>query len=911
MISFSASYNERSWAIDLIARLKLLAAQYNRSIQSVGGEQTISAEGGSLFPDVLLFGDRATARILQGWELKLPDTDINDQDFRQNAEDKARALGLDSFLLWNVSYARLYVRDASTDRFIIENEWNELADITSRQSVFPNRQRWECLAAEIVSYLNDLFDRGTLEGRQFIDAYRSGGITGLIMENVSLVANALSTEAQKDATFRAQTTLWWDKHQEEYSGTTKETVLAQAIISNWIGKFLFAHILRETDTRARYIEDIREETTPADALALFRQLSQDCDFWTIFADALGLAILPDKLWRELKQFNRLLADLRVGAIDQAQLADVMETTVEAARRKLRGQYPTPTELAQLLVRLCVRNTIEDRVLDPCCGSGTIARAALEQKLNAGVLPNDASGSVFAGDLDPQAAQIATFALAKPSLMNVPLRIFQRNIFCLTPSTEICFRNPTDGTQFSEELGEFQAIVSNLPFVAQSGRQHYRVDIQSVAATLNRNNLAISGRADIAAYLPFVLHPLLAVRGRLGIIMTNAWLGTDWGNAFYEAIRHYYDLKCVITSGAGRWFQNSDVVTNILVMEKKAHPKQISGDVSFVVLKRPLEALADDESQSIAAAQIELGQTQNDTMTIRAVSPDTLSLFRKYGLGGNAQFVNCDWILHFPLTRLNSLFTIRRGERRGMNRLFYPGPNHGIETDYIRPLAKNISDFQRLCGTAAKEAFSCSRSEEELQDLNHHGALRWIERFRTSSNISRLSRPNARWYEMKTDTMTELVMSINYGERLFVARLDPPAFVDQRLIRLDPKMDVDMGLCHALLNSSISMFIIEGLGFGRGLGALDLNKNRIEDYMHMLNPSLLDQHQAQQVKNAFLPLLNRDICSSIADELEQQDRQFFDDAIISAYGLTISRESIYECLRTLVGIRLTANQSPRP
>lgn len=69
-----AVYNERSWAIDLIGYLKGIAHNENRAVRDVSGEQTITDISGSLFPDVLLFGDRDTARILQGWELKLPDT---------------------------------------------------------------------------------------------------------------------------------------------------------------------------------------------------------------------------------------------------------------------------------------------------------------------------------------------------------------------------------------------------------------------------------------------------------------------------------------------------------------------------------------------------------------------------------------------------------------------------------------------------------------------------------------------------------------------------------------------------------------------------------------------------------------------------------------------------------------------
>ncbi len=401
-----------------------------------------------------------------------------------------------------------------------------------------------------------------------------------------------------------------------------------------------------------------------------------------------------------------------------------------------------------------------------------------------------------------------------------------------------------------------------------------------------------------------MHPLLAEQGRLGIIITNAWLGTDWGDAFYKLLGRYYDFKSVITSGAGRWFQNSEVVTNILILEKKSSPERESGNIQFVVLTRPLEEMSEGEAVQIAAAQIELGQTQNETMTIRTVSPLSLERYRKFGLGGNAQFVNCDWVLELPLTTLKDHFKIRRGERRGMNALFYPKVGHGIEADYIKPLAKSPTNFNRLSGAAAKEAFSCSKTEAELNALGHTGALNWISHFKTPENISKLGTSSQFWYEMKADTLTDLVMFINYGDRLFVGRLDPPAFVDQRMVRLEPITQIDVELCHALLNSTIAMFLIEGMGFGRGLGALDLNKDRIEEYMHILDFTQLDQAQKDSIKSAFAPLLQRDIME-VADELDQRDRQAFDDTIIDAFGLNLSRQQLYECVLSLMEIRLTA------
>ena len=123
-----AGYNERSWAIDLIGHLKQIAHNEVRAVRDVSGEQTVSDLSGSLFPDVLLFGDRDTARILQGWELKFPDTDIADYEFFDNAELKARMLGLDSFVLWNVRYARLFALDAEQDEYVLHTEWTDLGD---------------------------------------------------------------------------------------------------------------------------------------------------------------------------------------------------------------------------------------------------------------------------------------------------------------------------------------------------------------------------------------------------------------------------------------------------------------------------------------------------------------------------------------------------------------------------------------------------------------------------------------------------------------------------------------------------------------------------------------------------------------------------------------------------------------
>lgn len=107
--------NERAWAVDLISEINRLASQRCRRIQSAGGEWGVSATGSGnmLFPDVLLFGDPSRSAVLQGWELKLPETPVTDSALLDNAQEKCRRLGLSSFLVWNARDAVLYrVEDA-------------------------------------------------------------------------------------------------------------------------------------------------------------------------------------------------------------------------------------------------------------------------------------------------------------------------------------------------------------------------------------------------------------------------------------------------------------------------------------------------------------------------------------------------------------------------------------------------------------------------------------------------------------------------------------------------------------------------------------------------------------------------------------------------------------------------------
>lgn len=913
-MTYRVNYNERSWAIDVIGCIKTYLDKKNKTIQDAGGEQTLSTEGGSLFPDVLLFGDKKLARILQGWELKMPDTPINDKEFIENAAKKAEILGLDSFLLWNVTYAHLYLLDHETKKFILYKEWDDLHTIKSRKEVQNKREEWEKLIIKIIDDLNNLFEYGKLEGKRFIDAYRSGGITSFIFDNSKHLEEKLEKQSKKDSKFRSELLIWGSRYKSEYGGREQKpvSVLSRVILSNWIGKFLFAHILSGFDQRAHMVFDIIDETTPNEALDIFKEISENCNFWTIFSDSLGLDLIPTYSWNHILQFNNLLKDLNIGAIDQKQLSDILESTVDVSVRKLRGQYPTPYVLAKLLVLLAVKNPESGRVLDPCSGSGTIIRAALEQKIEATGRDNT-SKLIFASDQDHQANQITTFALTKPELINLPIRVFNQDVFNLHPQLDVRFRDPRNGKEFIERLGVFDSIISNFPFVSQDGRKQYKEAIEKVSSYLDNQGLKLSNKSDVFAYIPFSLYPLLNENGILGIIISNAWLGTDWGDEFFNILTQFYHLKTVVTSGAGRWFQNSEIVTNILILEKKKDLKE-SLETNFIILKKPLCDLEDQDNLLLVAAQIELGSLHDgESLSIHNVTLKKIKKFSQYGLRGTMQFISCDWILDLPLIPLNNILSISRGERRGWNEMFYPEKNHGIENKYIKSVLRNSKGLKGYLAYPDQDAFSCSEDIDILEKY-YPGAYNWIKKFENAKNTDNiplpvsLARPKMHWYEMNSDKLSDFVFSINFNKRLFISKFTEPSFADQRLVCMKVKEQYveDIDLIHAILNSAITYLFIEGMFFGKGLGALDLNQSRFKKYMHILDPLSLSPDKKKRIKELFTPLLNRDV-EDIYDELEILDRKKFDQCILDSFNINIPLEQIYSDLLNLVDLRQTSLQ----
>lgn len=841
--------NERAWAIDVISEINRLSAAKSRPVRSAGGEWSVAAEAQDtvIFPDVLLFGDPTLTAVIQGWELKMPDTPVTDGEFLGKAEEKARALGLGSFIVWNVREAVLYVAAAGV--FKPERSWS-CRGITNRADIQLHRDRWIALLEEILDTVNDFLEKGQLAEKIPIDKQMSVVVIAIVDRCQGRLALHLKECAGMSREWRTEVSAWWRDISYEYPVADSWRVLAADILLHWIHRFLFAHYLKRYVSDAQKVDSLNLSETPSvdQAERVFAELSGRHDYAQLFQPRSGSKLIPKSIWTDLLAFNGFLCSARIDGVDQELLHAVLNAVRQTSQRKAAGQFCTPRPLADLLVRLTL-DDVRVPVLDPCCGTGTIAKAVISFKREQGMDAADALSTTWASDKYPLPLQFATLALASGEAPAHTLRIFQHDLATLVTGQRISFVDAVNGRPIRERLAKFPCIVLNPPFVRFEDWGRYNPAASQIASFVSATtDVQLDAKSDLFAPLILHLWRLIATNGRVGVVVSNAWLGADWGVIFRKALLKLFAVETVVISANGRWFKDAKVVTNLLVLRRRAAPTQPDGveRTTFAAINRPIELWTKDTISEIADAIIRADAPNSPLVSVNHVTAKRLDVCDILGLSWSAHFVDLAWIdkISSALIPANQFFDVKRGERRGWDELFFPPADAGIEPCYLRPVLKTSSDASRLRARPNGKAFCCSATLDELRRLGHVKALRWIERFAKARNEKGhllpgiLNRSGMRWYEMRPETVADLAAAMNYDTRLFFLRLTPRAFVNQRLIRFTtkPGILVDLDLWHALLCSLMGCFYIEALGFGRGLGALDLNASKFAKQLRLLNPT---------------------------------------------------------------------------
>jgi hypothetical protein len=902
------AYNEPAWNQDVATHITIWASSANSPIKSAGGQYGTEDAEGKLFPDVLLFGDGAGSLVIQGWELKFPDTAITDQELLRNAIRKAETLSLPSFVVWNVCEAALWVKSGSA--WESRHSWS-LGSRPTRDEV--HSADWRRLLDEMLGDISDFITAGTIRTAAPIDILSSETFSGFVRRHSNAVRAEISAEVGTDAGFRDDVAAWWDTRRDEATGADRDEVLANGILISWIARIVLAHVIRTVNTGAAIVDDIGRTSSVDDALEVFGQIASTSDYQSVFRAHLGEYLLPQSTWEEAVEINEFLKSIRLRGIDPRLLDSLLGVVTKSARKEA-GQFSTPRSLATLMAGLAISN-VSLPFIDPCCGTGTVARAALDLKQRLGLSGSSATETVWASDKFEGPLRLATLAMSVPENRSQVLQVFKCDAASLHVGMPLDLTDPDNGEIVKRFLPEIDALASNLPFVKQDRIDALNPGLRNrVNEMLESEGLSLEGKSDLYAYLPFALRNVMASNGRLVLLTSNSWLSSEWGQSFFAALETCFRVVAIVISGHGRWFADVKVVTTLIILEMPTM-SGASHDIRFIVTEMGLDELTATPSDLDATvAAVRSGQGQRGRVRVATTTRESRALARDKGLSITANFAGVGWLssLRDNLVPVSDHLDVGRGRRRGWNPMFIPEHGHGIEEEYLFPLLKSSkgADYE---ATPDAEAFCCSRSEAELENLGHTGALNWINTFRNQRNgkgrplpevLAESAPSGGFWFEMRTDgAMADMTISLNPGSRLFVSRLTERSFVDQRLIALRGSSQTDLDLCHALLNSVVGQFLLEAAGFGRGDGALDLHSDAVKKRLQMLDPSTPTGQQRTNILTAFEPVRSRAVLP-VPQELEDKARSEFDREVARAFGFENSLEGIRSSLLELYNIRHT-------
>ncbi len=417
----------------------------------------------------------------------------------------------------------------------------------------------------------------------------------------------------------------------------KLPTLSMVVLTDWVFKIIFAHILKKHFNEAKEIENIERSTSIADAMEILTSISQKCNFWNIFSPNLGQQYISVTAWSELTELNQFLSTVNIEAIEIEILHQLLQSTIATAKRKVAGQFSTPKKLADLLTRL----TIDDKtkiVIDPCCGTGTIIKQAYELKEEYEINSDAILDSIWASDKHSFPIQLSTLSMSKPSNIGRIINVFGSDVIELNQGDTIEFRNPNNGEIVEKEFPTVDYVVSNLPFIKSKEMKvlnPHIVDINEWIKEETETTESLSGKSDIFAYIPFYLHQFLSENGKIGLILSNAWMGTDYGEIFLELFQKFFKVELVVISGKGKWFDNADVVTTILVASKKDPQILTSNDseISFCTLNEELEEIDDIRTLSDNI----IVNTESENLTINRYSLTQINSFESFGIPWSGYF----------------------------------------------------------------------------------------------------------------------------------------------------------------------------------------------------------------------------------------------------------------------------------
>lgn len=962
--------NERDWAGQLISWIKSAIDRKTTIFQDATNDTGVKMKSGrTKFPDILLFIDKTSGVIFNGWELKFPDTAVDDTIMLENALEKAHKLHSDSFVTWNGAEAIIWhINDEeyTLDGLSKLKVYPKVSTINSREDLADPvkfaqhepllKERTE----EILHDLDSLYRNGALKpaldiSKNIISAVREASTIIIPQFQEAIIQEKGSNRAFRDEfnkwkIYESSTLKILESSSRKKEYVIPEQVLAKFTFYNLIGKTIFYLTLCENLSGELEPITFDENESSKDLLNSYFDKAKKIDYQAIFrpyfTDSIEYSVLVDKAIYALLE---VLTTFDFKVLPTEVIGHILENLVPDDEKQKFGQYFTNEVLAKL-VAFPVIKINKDVLFDPTCGTGTFLSSFYEILQSLGTKEHEKLlRQIWGNDVSHFPAILSVINLYKQNVIatnNFP-RVMRNDFFNLEVGEKVIFPDSHDHNKHIDvPIPIFDGIASNFPFIQQEDIPNeklsafFREQFQSEQqAFLKDKTFKINERSDYFTYCIYNADKFLKPDGCLSAITSNAWLGKEYGFQFKKFLLDNFHIRYVVKSNAEHWFKDSQVSTIYFVLDKMQSCKP----TKFITLNRKLSELFVAESKSGQIQQIEnfysdidncsdshnelwekdnffadLYKRKDGSLAVCLASKDCLldSLENKTNWGQFFLSTNLFGGFENCLTQYYpSIVKVFRGERTGWNPMFVIKDrdikSSRIDEKYLVPYVKSSSELQQIefNDNYKFRAFVC---QDEKKDIDKR-TKSWIDKFVNAPNkngsqtISEACAGHRPYWYSLNPKRAHIITAINPYERFFFTFAKEPFVIDQRLIAMQVQNGYDVELIAALLNSVITFLILEMRGTSRNLGALDLNADYLKQ-IRLLNPDLLNSEQCAKIKCAFAPL-KRCKVKTLFEELYNENRIKFDKTIFECFGLNpIMVNDIYILLASIVQDRILLSKN---